>query len=204
MYDINFIGQRIVPESRKKVMTAILSVSALALGLTLASIGTISLADLRMTSVYAAEVVKVREHLTTQYPGIPSEDELATIIGKTEPHLKDIGEIVDARIPFTPIWESVAMAVPDGVWLTRVTVADPRGSGEEMTGKSRSFRGIIIEGVALAGRGPEGDQAVSAFVENLENDEQLQGVIQGVEFMGTGLEQIRGTSVVGFEITCPF
>ena len=159
---------------------------------------------MRMSSVYPAEGVKLREHLTTQYPGIPSEGELETIIGKTEPHLKDIGKIVDARITLTPIWESIAMAVPDGVWLTRVSIADPRGSEQQMTGNSRSFRGIIIEGVALAGRGPEGDQAVSAFVANLENDEELQSIIQGVEFMGTGLEQIRGTSVVGFEITCPF
>ncbi len=204
MYDINFIGQRIVPESRKKIITAIVAFSALSLGLTLASMGAVSVSDLRMADVYASEIVELREHFTVQYPGIPSEDELETIIGRTEPHLKDIAKIVDARICFTPIWESIARAVPDGVWLTRVSVADLRGAEEGAKGKSRSFRGIIIEGVALAGRGPEGDQAISAFVENLENDEGLQSVLQSVESLGTGLEQIRGTSVVGFEITCPF
>lgn len=204
MYDINLIGQRIVPESRKKTITAIVAFSALSLGLTLASIGAVSVSDLRTADVYAAEISELREHFTIQYPGIPSEDELETIIGKTEPHLKDIGKIVDARIRLAPILESVARAVPDGVWLTRVSVADLRGSEEEARGKSRSFRGIIIEGVALAGRGPEGDQAVSTFVENLKDDEELQSIIQGVQSLGTGLEQIRGTSVVGFEITCAF
>jgi hypothetical protein len=204
VYDINFIGQRIVPESRRKIIMAIVGFSALLLGLTLASIGIASVSDLRTADVYAAEITKLREHFTIQYPGIPSEDELERIVGKTESHLKDIGKIVDARIPFAPIWESVARAVPDGVWLTRVSVTDLRGPEEEARGKSGSFRGIIIEGVALAGRGPEGDQAISAFVGNLRDDEELQNIIQSVEFLGTGLAQIRGTSVVGFEITCPF
>jgi hypothetical protein len=204
MYDINFIKQRIIPESRKKVITAIVSLSAIVIGLTLVCIGTVSLADSRMTSVYAAEVSELQEHVAAHYPGAPSQEELATIISRTEPHLKDIGKMVTARIRFAPIWERVALAVPDGVWLTGVSIADPRGPGEQMTGKSRSFRGILITGVALAGRGPEGDQAVAAFGENLESDEQLQDVVSGVEFMGTGLEQIGGTSVVGFEITCPF
>lgn len=204
MYDINFIGQRIVPESRKKIITAIVAFSALSLGLTLASIGATSVSDLQTADVYAAEVIKLREHFIIQYPGIPSEDELETIIGRTEPHLKDIGKIVDTRVRFAPIWESIARAVPDGVWLTRVSVVDPRGSAEEGKSKSRSFRGIIMEGVALAGRGPEGDEAISTFVGNLKDDEELQSIIQDVDSLGTGLEQIRGTSVVGFEITCPF
>ena len=204
MYDINFIRQRIVPESRKKVIMAILSVSALALGLTLASVGTSSLADLRMAEVYAAEVIELQEQTATRYPGVPSLDELETIIGRTEPDLKDIGKIVDARTRFTPVWERIALAVPEGVWLTRVSVADPRGTDDEARGKARTFRGIVIEGVALAGRGPEGDQAVAAFVDNLKNDEHLQSVVTGVESVGMGLEQIGGTSVVGFEITCPF
>lgn len=204
MYDINFIGQRIVPESRKKIITAIVAFSALSLGLTLASVGATSVSELRTADVYAAEIIKLREHFTIQYPGIPSEDEVETISGRTEPHLKDIGRIVDSRIRFTPIWESVARAVPDGVWLTRVSIADRRGSEEEARGKSRSFRGVIIEGVALAGRGPEGDEAISTFVGNLKDDERLQSIIRDVESLGTGLEQLRGTSVVGFEITCSF
>jgi Tfp pilus assembly protein PilN len=204
MYDINFIRQRIVPESRKKVIMAIVSVSALALGLTLASVGTISLADFRMTSVYAAEVIELQERTASRYPGIPSLDELEKIIGRTEPQLKDIGKIVDARTRFTTVWERIAMAVPEGVWLTRVSVADPRGQEDEAKGKARSFRGVMIEGVALAGRGPEGDQAVAAFVDNLKSDEELRGIVTGVESMKTGLEQVGGTSVMGFEITCPF
>lgn len=181
-----------------------MSVSALALGLTLASIGTISLSDFRMTSVYAAEVIELQGRVTTQYPNIPSLSELETIIGRTEPHLKDIGKIVEARTRFTPVWEKIAAAVPEGVWLTRVGVADPRGGDEEVRGKGRKFKGIVIEGVALAGGGPEGDQAIAAFVDNLKNDEQLSAIVTGVEFIGTGLEQVGGTSVVGFEITCPF
>lgn len=204
MYDVNFIKQRIVPESRKKVVTIIVSLSALVLGLTLVSIGTISLSEFRMASVYATEVSELQEHMAAYYPGVPSQDELETIISRTEPHLKDIGKMVTARIRFAPIWEMIALAVPDGVWLTSVSITDPRGPGEQMTGKSRAFRGILITGVALAGRGPEGDQAVAAFVENLENDEGFQDTVSGIEFMGTGLEQVGGTSVVGFELTCPF
>ena len=204
MYDINFLKKKIVPESRKKVVTAIVALTALTLGLSLLSIGTFSLADLRTTSVYAAEILTLREHMESQYPGIPSEDELQTIIGRTQPHLRDIGKIVDARTPFTPIWERVALAVPDGVWLTHVSISDSRGHEDEMKGKSRGFKGIMIEGVALAGGGPEGDQAVGAFVENLKNDEELQSIVTGVESMGTGLKQVGGTSVLGFEVTCPF
>jgi hypothetical protein len=204
VYDINFIGQRIIPESRKKVIAAIMAISALALGLTLASIGSMTIADIRTTSVYAAETIKIREQMTTRYPGVPSEDELETIIGRTEPHLKDIGKIVASRRPFTPIWESIALAVPEGVWLTSVVVSDPRHTEEEMAGRGRAFKGITITGVALAGRGPEGDRAVRAFVDNLKSDEDLMSVVTGVEFLGTGLEQVGGTSVVGFEITCPF
>ncbi len=204
MYDINLIKQRIIPASRKKVVTVIVSLSALVLGLALVSMGTISLSEFRMTSVYAAEVSELQEHVTACYPGIPSPDELEMIVSRTEPHLKDIGKMVTARIRFAPIWERIALAVPDGVWLTSVSIADPRGPGDQMTGKSRSFRGILITGVALAGRGPEGDQSVAAFVENLESDAEFQDTVSGVEFMGTGLEQVGGTSVVGFEITCPF
>ena len=205
MYDINLIKQRIIPASRKKVVTVIVSLSALVLGLSLVSMGTISLSEFRMTSVYAAEVSELQEHVIAHYPGIPGPSELEIIVNRTEPHLKDIGKMVTARIRFAPIWERIALAVPDGVWLTSVSIADPRGPGDQMTGsKSRSFRGVLITGVALAGRGPEGDQAVAAFVENLESDAELQDTVSGVEFMGTGLEQVGGTSVVGFEITCPF
>lgn len=204
MYDINFIGQRIIPANRRKVITAIVSFSVLVLGLTLASIGTISLADFRMASMYAAEVTELQEHLTANYPGIPSKDELEMIVGKTEPHLRDIGKMVDARIRITPVWERIAMAVPEGVWLTNVRIANPQASKDEIKGKVRSYKGVLIEGVALAGRGPEGDQAIGAFVENLKSDEGLKDIVSGVEFMGTGLEQLGGTSVVGFEITCPF
>ena len=204
MYDINLIKQRIIPASRKRVATVIVSLSALVLGLMLVSMGTISLSEFRMTSVYAAEVSELQEHVTAYYPGLPSPDELETIVRRTEPHLKDIGTMVTARVRFAPIWERIALAVPDGVWLTSVSVMEPRGPGDQMTGKSRSFRGILITGVALAGRGPEGDQAVAAFIENLKSDVELQRGISGVESIGTGLEQVGGTSVVGFEITCPF
>ncbi|MCK4410373.1 MAG: PilN domain-containing protein [Candidatus Eisenbacteria sp.] len=204
MYDVNLIRQRLFPGSRKRVVTVIVSLSALVLGLTLVSIGTISLTDFRTTSVYATDVVGLQERVATRYPGVPDLDYLLTIIGRTDPYLKDIGKMVTARIRLAPIWERIALAVPEGVWLTSVSISDRRDPGEQMTGKSRSFRGILIAGVALAGRGPEGDQAVAAFVENLKSDEGLQDIVDDVEFMGTGLEQVGGTSVVGFEITCPF
>ena len=208
MYDINFIKQRIVPESRKKVIAAVVYAAGLFLAMSLLAVGSISLADFRAADVYAGEITRIRTQLTTRYPGVPSRGELETMVKRTEPHLKEIGKIVDRRVCFAPVWERIAVAVPEGVWLTRVAVADVCSGKEESRmrggGGSRSFKGIIIEGVALAGRGPEGDQAVSSFVENLENDEELHGYVREIEFMGTGLRQVSGTSVVGFEITCPF
>lgn len=209
MYDINFIKHRIVPESHKRVVATVLYVTALFLGLSVIGLGSISLSDFRATDVYAAEIHRVRSELTTRYPGIPSRSELETMVRSTEPRLKEIGKLVDRRVCFAPVWERVAAAVPPEVWLTRLAIADPRGDSEETSGRGgrgghKAFKGIVIEGVALAGRGPEGDQAVSAFVENLKNDTELMNYVQDVEFMGTGLRQVDGTSVVGFEITCPF
>ncbi len=209
MYDINFIKQRIIPESRKKVIAAVIIAAGLFLSMSLLAIGSISLADFRAADVYAGEIQRVRTELTTRYPGVPSRGELETMVTRTEPHLKEIGKIVDKRVCFAPVWERIAVAVPEGIWLTRVAVADVYAGRDESRmrgggGGGRSFKGIIIEGVALAGRGPEGDLAVSTFVENLESDEELRGYVREIEFMGTGLRQVSGTSVVGFEITCPF
>jgi hypothetical protein len=105
-----------------------------------------------------------------------------------------------------PVLERIAAAVPDGAWLNRVAIADPRSSDEEQRsrGKPRAYKGVIIEGVALAGRGPEGDITVSAFVDSLRNDRELAAYVHDVQFIGTGLQQVGGASVVGFEVTCPF
>lgn len=206
MYDINLIKRSIVPDSRKKVILTVTSFSGLALALTLVAISTFSMANFRMSNVYAGEVERLEAAFTARYPAAPNRTELETMIRRTEPHLKEVGKLVDQRMTFTPIWEIVAQAVPEGVWLTRLSIADPRTNEDDTRahGKPRTYSGIVIEGVALAGTGPEGDQAVSQFVENLENDVSLRAYVTGVESMGTGLQQVSGTSVVGFEITCPF
>ena len=206
MYDVNFIGQRIVPESQRKAVLIVAAAAGLALGLTLLSLGMVSLADIRVSDAYASETTELQKSVALSYPDVPTGAELEAAIEQTEPVLMEVAKMVDRRTRMAPVLERVALAVPDGVWLTRVSVADPRSSEEESRGrgKLRSYKGIIIEGVALAGRGPEGDLSVSAFVDSLKNDQELATYVQDVEFIGTGLKQVAGTSVVGFEISCPF
>lgn len=206
MYDVNFIRQRIVPESRKKAILSVMSVSALALVLTLAAMGAATLSDRKVSEVYAAQHNAALESLGENYHGAPTRNELESSIRRTEPGVVEIGKLVERRRKMAPILERIAAAVPDGVWLTRVSVADPRSTDEEMRarGKPRSYKGVMIEGVALAGRGPEGDIAVSAFVDSLKSDSEMAGYVTGVQFIGTGLQQVSGASVVGFEVTCPF
>lgn len=207
MYDINFIGQRIVPESHQKVKMIVTSVSAVTLGVTLVAMLTMVVSDLGASEVYASDVTRLQRRASELYGEMPTRASLAEIIKDTEPDLREVGKLADRRTQFSDLWEQVATAVPDGVWLTRVSMADPRSSEEDAhrtrKHKQQSFRGIVIEGVAIAGSGPEGDQAVSQFQENLEGNSELTSKITAFEFVGTGLEQIGGTSVVGFEISCP-
>jgi hypothetical protein len=206
MYDVNFIRQRIVPESRKKAILSVMSISALALVLTLAAMGSATLSDLKVSEVYAAQYKAAMESLGEDYHGAPTRGELDSTIRRTEPGVVEIGKLVDRRRRMAPILERIAAAIPEGVWLTRVSVADPRSTDDEMRarGKPRAYKGVMIEGVALAGHGPEGDIAVSAFVDSLKNDQKMAGYVASVQFVGTGLQQVSGASVVGFEVTCPF
>jgi hypothetical protein len=208
MYDINFIGKNIVPESHRKVRTIVTSLASVALGLTFVAILTIVVADMRGAEVYAADVAKLDERISALYGMTPSEQDLGRIVSQTAPDLKEVSKLVDRRMLFSSLWQHVAAAVPEDVWLTRVCMSDPRTVKEETTTRNRTkshstFKGIVIEGVALAGSGPEGDQAVSLFLENLKNDTELSSKVLAFEFIGTGLQQVGGTSVVGFEISCP-
>jgi Tfp pilus assembly protein PilN len=206
MYDVNFIRHRIVPESRRKALLSVVSISALALVLTLAIMGTATLSNLRVTQVYAAQQEVILQDMGEGGQGLPTKEELDSTIRRTEPEVREISKLVDRRRRMAPVLERIAAAVPDGVWLTRVSVADPRSSDDEQRarGKARSYKGVLIEGVALAGRGPEGDKAVSAFVDSLKSDPEMSQFVTETQFVGTGLEQVGGTSVVGFEVTCPF
>jgi hypothetical protein len=206
MYDVNFIHERIVPESRRKAILSVMSLSALVLVLTLAAMGTATLSDLKVSQVYAAQRDCALEALGEGSQSAPSRQELEAIMRRTEPAVVEIGKLADRRMRLAPVLERIAAAVPDGVWLTRVSIADPRSTDEEQRarGRPRAYKGVIIEGVAVAGRGPEGDVAVSAFVDSLKNDGELAEYVQDIEFIGTGLQQVGGTSVVGFEVTCPF
>lgn len=207
MYDINFIGKSIVPEGHRKVKSIVTSLAGAALGLTFVAILTMVVADMRAAEVYAADVTRLDEHISTLYGMTPTEEDLGRIVRQTAPDLKEVSKLVDRRVLFSKLWEHVATAVPEGVWLTRVCMSDPRTTQEETSTRNRkshsSYKGIVIEGVALAGSGPEGDQAISLFLENLKSDTELSSRISAFEFVGTGLQQIGGTSVIGFEISCP-
>ena len=206
-YDINFIGNRIVPDSHRKVKLVVTTMSGLALALCLLAVATMVISDLRMTEVYAGEVTRIQKRISALYQGSPSEQDLGHLVGSTAPQLEEIGGLVDKRLIISPIWERIAVAVPEGVWLTRVSIADPRAREEETRSRGKSnhaFSGIVIEGVALAGNGPEGDRAISQFLENLKSDTALASHVIDFSFVGNGLSTVGGVSVLGFEITCPF
>jgi len=201
MYDINLIGQRIVPDQQKKVIFSVISFSALIYALTLMGVLFFSVANLRMIDVYASEVDRLQTDLAALYPGAPTHGELDAMVGRVRPELEEIGGLVDRRVGFTETWSAIAECVPENAWLTRVRVVEPQVAGHDSRGNGK--RSIVIEGLVLTEGEGAGDEAVQALKSALEVNETLIAYITDVRFVETGVREIGGEKVLGFEITCP-
>ncbi len=199
MYDINLIRQSVVPDQRKKVIFSVVSFSALLCILTVLAVVFFSTANFRMIDVYANEIDKLEGDLSAIYPGTPTLEELASIMRRIKPDLEEISGAISSRTEITYIWEAVAGAVQDDVWLTHVSLKVPRNDG-----RKKGFRGIVIEGHALSSGDTSSEEAIQSFATRLEEDSELKSYISEVRFAETGKSRIDGHSVIGFEITCLF
>lgn len=182
---------------------SVVSFSVLAYALTILAVVLFSAANFRMIDVYAREIDRLQSELSAMYPGTPTRDELAVIIRRVEPDLKEIGKFIDDRTEVTNVWGGIALAVPDSVWLTAVEVKAPTRSGVVGKGKARRHcGGVVVEGVAISGDGSSG--LIRRFARRLEETEELKGIVDGAKYVETGKQEINGVDVIGFEITCPF
>ena len=204
MYDINLIRDRVIPERRRYVMLSIMALSGLACLITVLATVFLTTANSSTVNAYAHEIEKLEDDLTALYPGTPTEEELFTMINGVKPELKKIGQIIDGRTETTLIWEAIAEAVPDSVWLTAVRVATPEKSANSKARRSSTPGGwISVEGLAMTD-GDGGGALIRRFAKRLEQSRVLGGIVSGSRFVETGMRQIGSKSVLGFEITCPF
>jgi Tfp pilus assembly protein PilN len=204
MYDINLIRDRVVPERRRYIMLSIVAVSGLACMITILATVFFATANSRTVSAYATEIERLEHDLAALYPGTPTEDELLTMIDGVKPDLKRIGEIIDGRSETTLIWEAIAEAVPDSIWLTAVRVSVPdRNAASRGKHTSRPGGWISVEGLAMV-EGEGGGILIRRFAKRLEQSSVLGGMVSGSRFVETGMRKIGSHGVLGFEITCPF
>lgn len=206
MYDINIIRKRIVPERQKKVIFSVISFSALVYVLTFLGVICFSFANFKMIDVYAREIDGLQEDLSVLYPGTPTHDELATMIGRVRPDLREIGSLLDKRVQMSGLWAGIARSVPDGVWLEHVqvtTAGSTDGAKKKAKGESKPG-GILIRGFAVADQPSRGSEAIGEFTKALEDDPGLKDRLANVKSAETGMRRAGGSSVVGFEITGDF
>jgi Tfp pilus assembly protein PilN len=202
MYDINLIRDRVVPEKRRYLMLSIVAVSGLACAITILATVFLATANSSTVAAYAQEIDRLEGDLSALYPGTPTEAELLTMINGVKPELKKIGEVIDGRTETTLIWEAIAEALPDSVWLTAVRITSPDRNPKA---KHSSTPGgwISVEGLAIVD-GDGGGVLIRRFAKRLEQSPTLAGIISGSRFVETGMREIGSTNVLGFEITCPF
>lgn len=203
MYNINLIGQRIVPQRERDVMFSLVSLYALACVLTFLAVAFFSVANFRTVDVYAREIDRLRDDIQRIYPGTPTEGELTSIMDRTKPDLDQIGNLLERRRLHVGDLEGIARSVPDGVWLTRVKLTErplktDKGARKGKKKGASGFDRIVLEGLALA----EAGEAIHDFARSLENDAGLGGRITEVAFTETGMKRMRGTDVIVFEIAC--
>lgn len=204
MYDINLIRHKVVPERRRYIILSIAGLCGLACVITVLATVFLAASTSSTFQAYAHEVEKLEGDLAALYPGTPTEGELTAMINGVRPELKKIGEIIDGRSETALIWEAIAAAVPDSVWLTAVRVTTPdRGPASRARRSTAPGGWISVEGLALVEGDREGD-VIRRFAKRLEQSRELGGMISGSRFVETGKRRIGSTDVLGFEITCPF
>lgn len=199
MYDINLIRETVVPVAHKRVLFSIVSFSVLVFVLTGLAVLFFSMANMRVIDVYANELHNLEEHLTLLYPGTPTHEELSLVFSRMQPELKEMSAAVDKQIEVTPLWQGIAAAVPESVWLTSVSLKAPvasRGSKSEHEG------GMVIEGMAVTVDGQGGSELIRGFVEKLESSDILGEHVSDAKYVETGMSKVDGADVIGFEISC--
>jgi hypothetical protein len=204
MYGINLIRHTVIPERHKRVIFSVISFSALAYALTALAVIFFSAANFRMIDAYAREIDRLEAELSVLYPGTPTEGELDVIVRRMRPDLDEIGKLVDRKVETTYIWEAIASAVPDSVWLTSVHLKVPEQETGGSKGRSRKLAGgIVAEGFAIPSGGTASG-SIRRFAERLKSSDELKGYIADAKYSETGMKTISGKDVIGFEVTCPF
>lgn len=204
MYDINLIRHSVVPKRHRYIMVSIAAAAGLACVITILCTIFFASANSSTIQAYAHETDKLEADLAAVCPGAPTEQELMAMINNVEPDLKRIGEIIDGRTETTLIWEAIAEAVPDSIWLTAVRVTTPQGDNAARSKRGTTPGGwISVEGLAVVD-GEAGGTLIRRFAKRLEQSRGLAGVVSGSRFVETGMRRIGSTDVLGFEITCPF
>lgn len=204
MYDINLIRHSVIPKRHRYIMLSIAAAAGLACVITILCTVFFATANSSTIQAYAHETEKLETDLAEVYPGTPTEHELESMISNVAPDLKRIGEIIDGRTETTLIWEAIAEAVPDSIWITAVRVTTPdRDSAAKSKRSSAPGGWISVEGLALVDGGA-GGTLIRRFAKRLEQSSGLAGVVSGSRFVETGMRQIGSANVLGFEITCPF
>jgi hypothetical protein len=209
MYDINLIKEKIVPDSRRKVVVSIISLATIGFVVALAAVGLLTVANMRMSDVYAHEIDRFEEELTAIYPGAPSPAGLSKLMDDVKPDLSQVAGVLQRTSGATMVLESLNQALPDSVWITRVRIACADGSVANHGRNSRKGAGdglgtIVIEGMALVGENSGGDMALRRFAKNLERHESLSEILSNVECSETGITRIGDVPVIGFETICRF
>ncbi len=198
MYDINLIRAAVVPERHKRVLFSVVSFTMLVFVLTGLSVLFFSVSNLRVIDVYAKELHNLEDHLSLLYPGTPTHEELSLVFSRIQPDLKEITSGIGHRMEMTRIWEGIAAAVPDSVWLTGVSLHAP-----DRLKKGRSNEGgVLIEGMAMTADGRRGSTLIRGFAKSIESSGVLSKHVSGAKFVETGITRVGGTEVIGFEITC--
>jgi Tfp pilus assembly protein PilN len=197
VYDINLIRKSIVPERHKRVLFSVMSFTALVFAVTALAVIFFSMSNMRVIDVYARELDHLEEDLSRLYPGTPTHEELSIVFSRMQPELKEISAGVGTRFGMTPLWEGIAEAVPDSVWLTSVSLKAP---DEKSRGKSEG--GLVLQGKAITGGGHRGSALIRSFAQEIQKSDLLQSYVSDAKFVETGFDAIGGIEVIGFEITC--
>lgn len=202
MYDINLIRRTIVPEIHKRVFFSVMSFTVLAFLLTGLAVFFFSMGNLRVIDVYANELHHLEEDLSLLYPGTPTHEELSIVFARIQPDLKEMAAGLGTRVEMTSLWESIAEAVPDSVWLTRVSVSAPTRVAKGTNGTKERDGGMVIEGRAITGAGRRGSALIRGFAKAIQADPTLGMYVSDTKFVETGINEVGGASIIGFEITC--
>jgi hypothetical protein len=159
------------------------------------------MSNLRVIDVYAKELHNLEEDLSLLYPGTPTHEELSIVFSRIQPDLKEMSAGLGAHIEMTELWERIAAAVPDSVWLTSVSLNAPQITTKSGNSKKQEG-GMVIEGKAITPAGQSASDLIRRFAKAIQSDAVLGKHASNAKYVETGMTEIGGVKVIGFEITC--